>query len=680
MALRIFLTSPMTIECGDRVVTERQIGSRQVRLALAFLVVERSRPVSRQELADVLWPGEVPPSWGAAVRGIVSKVRIALTVAGLDGAGLVTNNLGFYQLRLPADAVVDIEEVAESVAAAEEALAGGDHDRACAVALAAGALARRPLLLSEEGPWVERTRAVLRSRLLCALEVLGEARLRRREPSLALLAAEEAVAVEPFRETAYRHLMLAHARSGNRGEALQAYARCRRLLGDELGVDPSPETEAIYLELVGREPSPPDIRLIPTEPTPVAGLPARARAPFVGRESELAFLAETWKAARAGHIQLVLLGGQTGIGKSALALEFATELSRSEAVVLYGDCDKNTLIPYQPIVEALTHYVGACPPERLHLQLGGAADDLAFLLPGLHRRLGTSPPPQPVAPDAYRQFRALVTFLQAVVETAPTLLVIDDLHAAAAETLMLLRHLVRTLEPCALMIVAAYRRNEMIGNPELAETLGALDRENAARRLALDALDGRAVGLLVRELAGDGAAANPELARWIWDESEGNPRFAVALLRQVAHALETGKMSAADRFPGSLPAPDSVADSVRQVRAGLSVTAARVLEFACVLGRDFHSAQLSEMTGLGEAALLKVLGEAEQAGLVHELGGALGHYRFTDSLAHRVIAQELGPTRIAWLRDRISPPRRRSYALELAQSGSANGRTSNGSR
>jgi DNA-binding SARP family transcriptional activator len=63
-------------------------------------------------------------------------------------------------------------------------------------------------------------------------------------------AAEEAVALEPFRETGYRQLMRAHAAGGNRAEALRAFQRCRALLADELGVDPSPETEAAYLQLL----------------------------------------------------------------------------------------------------------------------------------------------------------------------------------------------------------------------------------------------------------------------------------------------------------------------------------------------------------------------------------------------------------------------------------------------
>src|SRR5262249_58918228 len=107
-----------------------------------------------------------------------------------------------------------------------------------------------PFLPGEDGPWVEqkrRERADVRSR---ALDVLAEASLRSGDAAEAVKWAEQAIALEPFRETGYRRLMEAHVAAGNRAEALRAYERCRRLLADELGAYPSPETESIYRGLL----------------------------------------------------------------------------------------------------------------------------------------------------------------------------------------------------------------------------------------------------------------------------------------------------------------------------------------------------------------------------------------------------------------------------------------------
>ncbi len=118
----------------------------------------------------------------------------------------------------------------------------------------AATIARRPFLPSEEGSWVERQRATLHALLVRALDCLADIWLANGESTLAAQAAREVVALEPFRETGWQRLMRVHAAVGNRAEALRAYEQCRKLLTEELGTDPSPQTETLYLELM-RSPS-----------------------------------------------------------------------------------------------------------------------------------------------------------------------------------------------------------------------------------------------------------------------------------------------------------------------------------------------------------------------------------------------------------------------------------------
>jgi DNA-binding SARP family transcriptional activator len=80
---------------------------------------------------------------------------------------------------------------------------------------------------------------------------LAEVWLANGEHALAVNGAAEVVALEPFRDSAYLRLMRAHVAAGNRAEALRVYENCRRLLADELGADPAPETQALYLQLLG---------------------------------------------------------------------------------------------------------------------------------------------------------------------------------------------------------------------------------------------------------------------------------------------------------------------------------------------------------------------------------------------------------------------------------------------
>jgi DNA-binding SARP family transcriptional activator/ABC-type branched-subunit amino acid transport system substrate-binding protein len=214
------------------------------------LVAEQGRPVPRDELAETLWDESPPATWDKALTVLVSKLRGLLAQAGLDGANVLTSAFGCYRLDLPEESWVDVLAAADAVQVAEEALAAEDLGDARAAASLAELLVRKPFLPGEDGMWVERKRRELDDVRDRALTVLAEASLRSGDATEAAKWAEQAIALVPFRETGYRRLMEAHAAAGNRAEALRVYERCRRLLAEELGTYPSPETESIYRELL----------------------------------------------------------------------------------------------------------------------------------------------------------------------------------------------------------------------------------------------------------------------------------------------------------------------------------------------------------------------------------------------------------------------------------------------
>jgi SARP family transcriptional regulator, regulator of embCAB operon len=250
MPLRIYLTNRLLIEeSGTILLDERRLMGRQGRLAFAYLVGEHLSAVSRDELAEDLWLGTVLPSWERSLSALISKLRTLLTSAGLPDVAL-NSSFGHYQLSLPADVWIDVEAASEALDRAESALRGGKTQDAWGWAQAAYQISRRSFLMGEEGPWVTLKRSELREVLVRAHECLSEPSIWHEEPEYAVKHAKEAVALEPFRETSYQLLMRAHAAVGNRAEALRVYERCRRLLSEELGVPPSPQTEAVYLEIL----------------------------------------------------------------------------------------------------------------------------------------------------------------------------------------------------------------------------------------------------------------------------------------------------------------------------------------------------------------------------------------------------------------------------------------------
>jgi DNA-binding SARP family transcriptional activator/ABC-type branched-subunit amino acid transport system substrate-binding protein len=247
--VKVSLTERVRIESGGAVVDEQRFPGRQGRLVFAYLAANR-RPIPRDELAAALWGDQPPATWEKALSLLVSKLRALLDECGADGGEVLTSAFGCYQMNLPAGTWIDVIAADEAATAAERSLADGELDQARADASVAESLARRTFLPGEDARWVEDKRAELRETLVRALDCLADAHRLAGDPRAAVRAAEELVALEPYWERGYRLLMQAQSAAGNDAEALRVHDRCRRLLDEELGTYPSPETEAIYRELL----------------------------------------------------------------------------------------------------------------------------------------------------------------------------------------------------------------------------------------------------------------------------------------------------------------------------------------------------------------------------------------------------------------------------------------------
>lgn len=251
---RIYLTGAVAIEHGEHLVRERQFPGRQGRIAFVFLAVNHHRPIHREELMGAIWPGDAPAQSDGALDAILSKLRGLLKTAGFasDAAGIDVSS-GTIALRLPGRAWIDLEAAANALDEAEGALRRQDTVNAWSLANVAVVISRRPFLPDVEAPWIEAQRNALRALQMRALQCLVTVSATNAEPLLAIQHAAEMVQLDPFRETAYQLLMKMHAAAGDRAEALRVFARCRELLRDELGVSPSPQTEAVYLEILRAE-------------------------------------------------------------------------------------------------------------------------------------------------------------------------------------------------------------------------------------------------------------------------------------------------------------------------------------------------------------------------------------------------------------------------------------------
>jgi SARP family transcriptional regulator, regulator of embCAB operon len=246
--VRLYLTGRLAAELGDSRFDERRLPGRQGRRALAYLVLERTRPVPIDELADAVWGTATPAgAWETALSAIVSKLRASLR--DVDARCAVTTAAGCYQLVLPTDAWVDVEAARDALEEAESHARAGRFRDVWGPANVAASIAARPFLAGLDADWITRVRQRLRDTRVRALECLAAVARANGEHPLAVQLAREVVELEPFRETGWQALMRAYAGGGNRAEAVRAYADCKKLLADELGAAPSPETEAIAREL-----------------------------------------------------------------------------------------------------------------------------------------------------------------------------------------------------------------------------------------------------------------------------------------------------------------------------------------------------------------------------------------------------------------------------------------------
>jgi DNA-binding SARP family transcriptional activator len=614
MPIQITLAGRLTVATRGRMLDGSHLPGRHSRSLLAYLVAERDRLVPAEELAQVVWGDRPPRTWRPALRGDLSRIRAFLASLGLPANELLRHSGDGYELTLPPRTTVDVEQAAANADLADRALAAGDLAGAVAAAGAASAVARRPLLPGQEGAWVDRRRTALREVLTRALEVLADAHLAAGRPGPAIERARELVALDPYRESATIRLLRAHAAAGDHAEALGAYHTCRRLLAEELGVDPSPELEAVYLEVLQASSRSQDV--------PVgAGLDAPG-APLAGRRAELARLHAAWVRARGGQRQLVLITGEPGSGKTRLAEELAGLAARDGATVLRGRCDQRMRTDYLPFRQAFG------------LQLAGVADqDLTRYWPEVSLRVPDDPVTAGASPHERRPlFEAVARLLDGMAALHPLVLMIDDVQWADRPSLELLRSIVLPDRPIHLLTMLIGEAG-VEHDAGLDEALSGLTPPPG--HVTLDPLDAGDIRVVV-QAAGPWPPGLDEaaLAGVLDDRTGGNPGLVTEFVRSLARSA-----GCADELMRS--ARESLPEPVRAVMARrlgrLDPLTRHVLEVAAVITSSLEPHLLARVTGLSDADVSRALDTAVQEGLLTEVHAGSRRFVFRPPLVRDLL-------------------------------------------
>ncbi|MFD0899835.1 BTAD domain-containing putative transcriptional regulator [Actinomadura sediminis] len=644
------------------------LGGRRRRSVLARLAAAHGRMVPADTLVEDLWAGTAPPRAGAGLQSFVSHLRRALEPRRpprTPARVLVTAPPG-YALRLP-DGNVDAWRFDALVDEAGALLAAGAP--AVARSRAEAPLGRwgGPAYAEfADLPWAAAEAVRLDERRRLAVERRAEALLGLGGAAEAVPDLEEHAAANPLREEAWRLLALALYRAGRQGDALAALRRVRAVLGEELGVDPGPALRGLEADILAQAPElgdpPAADRPVPLRPLPAPAARPEPEAAFVGRESELALL-----DGAAGRGGVILVGGDAGMGKTALAERFARRLGDRGWTCAWGRAQETGGAPAAwPWAELLRDLTAAAPPDAaLAARLAPLLDDAAA---GLDHALarpypgpaaGSGPAPAgrggaDVATGRFRLHLAVGDYLAGIAARAPLLLVLEDLHWADDETLALLVRLAERLRDRRVLIAATFRRTEA---PErLAAALAALARREPLR-IDLGGLAPAEVAELVRATCATGVA-DAELAD-IAARTGGNPFF----VRETARLLDAEGLPAAVRR-----VPAGVGDVLRRRIARLPEPARNVLRDAAVVGRDADLAVLAELAAGGahgdEDAVIDAVEAALAAGLVVE--PAPGRLRFVHALVRDTLYDGLSRARRTRLHGRVAAALERHRPAEVA--------------
>jgi ATP/maltotriose-dependent transcriptional regulator MalT len=344
---------------------------------------------------------------------------------------------------------------------------------------------------------------------------------------------------------------------------------------------------------------------------------------LVGRDVELIELADAFQSAADDEPSLVLVGGDSGIGKSRLVAALRERVEEAGGLTMTGECLDlaDAELPYAPIVAALRPLAREHHPALDELTNAERAE-LGRLLP-----MVDAPPAQESdagAAGQVRLFEALLALLDGLSRVSPTLVVIEDLHWADRSTRSFVSFLARSLSQERVLVVGTYRTDELHRRHPLRPLIAEIDRQPRVRRLELEPLGREAVGEALEDILG--RTPERELVDRLYMRSEGNPLFVEELLAAGAD--------------GRGPMPSSLRDALMVRVERLDEHAQELLRLLAV-GQRLDHRLLADTLAVDPSELVAPLRELVANHLI--VANADDRYVFRHALLREVIVDDLLP-------------------------------------
>jgi DNA-binding SARP family transcriptional activator len=434
---------------------------------------------------------------------------------------------------------------------------------------------------------------------------------------------------DPTREEAHRRLMRLYAELGARDQAVRQFHICETVLRRELDLAPQIETVSLYQDVLAnriptRSPTPERDRRRPSSLRLTTAEPAPG-TPFVGRAPELHRLRERLMGADQAGAGMVLLSGEAGVGKTRLLVEFAAEMGREGAAVLWGGSGAHPrALAYGPFAVALEGYAASRPGTERN-ELAKRYPALAPLLPSLGMTGRLPPPADDARDDHLGLVPAIVRLLTDLARKQPVVFVLGDLHDVDPFSLDLLRYLAHVAAGRRWLTVGTVREGELESGTELRALIDTTSHEHLSLKLDLQRLSRRYCDQLVLAML-PGGRADDRLLEQVYVGSRGNPLFVEELVGgmrdQRELVLTNGCWHVNEGSPARVPA--RVRALVAKQLARLDQTLRRVVMLAAAAGpAEISLSVLRAGAGALEppiptAALLDALDRALQIGILEE--------------------------------------------------------------
>ena len=622
--LRINLLGPPQVTVGSEPLV---VDTRKAVALLSFLASAEG-PVARDSLSFLLWPDYSRDRSRAALRRTLSSLR-----KGLGDEHLQADRQEVGLVRA-SEVFIDVSRFEEltgnggSRASLEEAarLVRGDFMEGFGLRDSA-----------EFDDWQMNQAAAYRRRAASLWDQLTGIYAGEGEWAQAIETSIRWLELDPLHEEAHRQLMRLYAWSGDRPAALNQYRSCVRVLEEQLGVPPLDETTDLYRAVV-------DDRLPPAEITsrqPAVQLlqEKRSDAHFVGRAAEMNALHEALVQAKERGL-VATITGEPGIGKTRLVDEFLQPLDRETINHAQGHRGEGN-IPYGVVIELIRNEI-----ERRSLDGIDPAmlAEISRLLPELKEHLLEIDPGPVDSPGGHRRFLEAVTgFLLGDVESATTVISVDDIQWVDSETVDLLIFMAHHSQGPALLLLSY--RTGADGRPLLR-----FDRGTEVIAIDLDRLNNDEIAQLIEAEAPDEMHRLDELI----ELTEGVPYF---LVEYLAALDEDGT--------DPVSPPTGVLDLLEERIEGISDLGRQILSTAAVIGRSFRYRTLAQVSGRSDDETVQGLEELLADRIVHESAGT-ETFDFDHEQLRRLAYERTNAPRRTLLHSRL--------ADELLQGGPADGR------